>query len=78
MIRDLFNYKNMNLENKIKWAKRKDKNQSPLDFFRENYDSEMTRGQLRKKDSGLYQKLRKDGLLEEIPIKKILRQKIKN
>ena len=43
MIRDLFNYKNMNLENKIKWAKRKDKNQNPLDFFRENYDSEITR-----------------------------------
>ena len=59
--------KTMNLENKIKWAERKDKNQNPLDFFRENYDSEITRGQLRKKDFSLYQRLRKDGLLDEVP-----------
>ena len=58
----------MNLENKIKWTERKDKNQNPLDFFRENYDSEITRGQLNKKDQSLYERLRRDGLLEEVPI----------
>ena len=57
----------MNLENKIKWAERKDKDQNPLDFFRENYDSEMTRGKLKQIDQNLYKRLKKDKLLEGVP-----------
>ena len=40
--------------------------QNPLEFYRENYPG-MTRGQLGKEDQGLYQRLRGDGLLEEVP-----------
>ena len=41
--------------------------QNPLEFYRENYPG-MTRGQLGKEDQGLYQRLRGDGLLEEVPL----------
>ena len=40
--------------------------QNPLEFYRENYPG-MTRGQLQKEDQGLYQRLRRYGLLEEVP-----------
>ena len=60
--------KTANLESKVKWADREDKNISPLEFYRQNYDSNMTRGELSKKDAGLYQKLWREGLLEEVPV----------
>ena len=56
------------LEERVKWAERVDKNQDPLDFFREQYDTHTTRGKLRVLDNSLYQKLRRDGLLEHVPV----------
>ena len=40
----------------------------PLTYYRERY-SGLTRYALRKSDPGLYQKLWKKGLLEEVPVK---------
>tara|TARA_Y100000310_G_scaffold228802_1_gene231132 strand:- start:561 stop:1088 length:528 start_codon:yes stop_codon:yes gene_type:complete len=54
------------LEEKVRWAQREDKGMDPLDFYRE-YHNGLTRGQLIKEDSGLYQRLWKDKLLEHIP-----------
>ena len=56
------------LEDRVKWAERGDKKQSPLEFFRKHYIAGLTRGQLRKQDSSLYQRLRRDGLLENVPV----------
>ena len=41
--------------------------QDPLEYYKQNYPG-MTRGKLNKKDQSLYNRLRKDGLLEEVPI----------
>ena len=68
----------MNLENMMEESVEVPLRQSrfgenPLEFYRENYPG-MTRGQLGKEDQGLYQRLRRDGLLGEVPLK----QKIGN
>ncbi|MDP3733757.1 MAG: hypothetical protein Q8R37_00880 [Nanoarchaeota archaeon] len=55
----------MNLEDKIKWSKRENKDMNPLDFFREHYDSSITRSRLARKDGGLYRILSNRGLLEQ-------------
>ena len=58
----------MALEDRVKWVERADKNQNPLDFFRQYYDSSTTRGKLSKQDHSLYQRLRREGLLDQIPL----------
>jgi len=49
----------MNLEARVKWSERTDRKKDPLDFFRENYDSNITRGQLAAEDPGLYERLKR-------------------
>jgi len=39
---------------------------NPVGYYRKHYDS-LTRGQLKKKDPGLYARLWMDGLLEHVP-----------
>ncbi|MEK6872973.1 MAG: hypothetical protein AABW90_03095 [Nanoarchaeota archaeon] len=57
----------MNLENKVKWAERKDRDKDPIEFFKENYPG-MTRSKLAKEDQSLYLTLWKERLLEEVSI----------
>ena len=40
-----------------------------LAYYKENYPG-MSRGQLSQKDNSLYRRLRRDGLLQFIPLKK--------
>ena len=61
------------LEERVKWAERENKDQDPLDFFREQYDAHTTRGELQKQDRSLYQRLRKDGLLDSVPVQQVRR-----
>ncbi len=49
-----------------KWADRKDKNADPVEFYRKNY-SGVPRRELYERDSALYQKLERDGLLDIVP-----------
>ena len=56
------------LEDRVRWVKREDKNQNPIDFFREHHAG-LTRGELAKQDPSLYKRLRRDGLLEHVPTK---------
>ncbi|MFH1827679.1 MAG: hypothetical protein ABH824_00290 [Nanoarchaeota archaeon] len=58
----------MSLEDKVKWGHVWREYENPLDFFREHHDG-LTRGQLKKEDQSLYQRLRRDGLLEHVPLK---------
>ncbi|MBI2651555.1 hypothetical protein HYX01_03725 [Candidatus Woesearchaeota archaeon] len=54
------------LEDRIKWNR--NASDSPIDFYRK-YHAGLTRGQLWKQDPSLYQRLRKDGLLDNVPAK---------
>ena len=55
----------MALEHRIRWIEREDKDIDPLEFFRENYDSGITRTQLSKSDFSLYRTLSRRGLLDD-------------
>ncbi|MBI2145764.1 hypothetical protein HYU22_00305 [Candidatus Woesearchaeota archaeon] len=55
------------LEERIRWAARDDKDADPLEFYNEHYAG-LSRGRLALRDRALYQRLRKDGSLENIPI----------
>lgn len=46
----------------------RDLGDDPIAYYTEHHDG-LTRGQLRKEDPSLYQRLRRDGLLEHIPLK---------
>ena len=59
----------MALEEQVRWAEREQKNADPVEFYREYYGG-LTRGELAEKDNSLYQKLRRNGLLDSIPLKK--------
>jgi hypothetical protein len=58
----------MGIEEKVKWSERENKNADPLEFFKEHYIAGTTRGKLRIADIGLYQCIRRRGLLEQIPM----------
>ena len=58
----------MSLEEKVKWGDVWREYENPLDFLREYYAG-VTRGDLQKIDSGLYQRLLRDCLLEHVPRK---------
>lgn len=49
----------MDLEQRVKWAEREDKDADPLEFFREHYDPSTTRSRLAKEDFSLYRILRR-------------------
>lgn len=55
----------MSLEDKVKWVDREDRNQSPLEFFRQHYDTSKTRASLSKTDNSLYAILSKRRLLND-------------
>ena len=59
----------MSLEDKVRWGDVWREYDNPLDFLREHHDG-LTRGQLHREDPSLYQRLRKDGLLEHVPTTK--------
>jgi hypothetical protein len=56
----------MTLEHKINWSDVKHKYDSPLAFYEQHY-SGVTRGVLRYQNFGLYMKLRRDGILAQVP-----------
>ena len=59
----------MTLDEKLKWKDVKDKEKiDPFEFYAQKY-FKLTRGELEKADSPLYQKLRKEKKLENIPVK---------
>ena len=49
--------------------KRRDFGKDPVAYYEEHY-SGLARGQLHKEDRSLYNRLWKDGLLENVPLKK--------
>ncbi len=53
------------LEDKVKWAEREDKNQNPLEFFRQHYNPGTTRSRLSREDFSLYRILSRRGVLDE-------------
>ena len=53
------------LEDRVKWAERAVKNQNPIDFFRQYYNSNTTRSQLAKEDFALYRILSRKRLLDD-------------
>ncbi len=55
------------LEERAKWRDRKRKDIDPLEFFYENYGDLVTRKELYKLDSALYEYLRVRRLLDSIP-----------
>jgi len=57
-----------NVENILRWAKRTDKSQDPLEYYNRYYLG-LTRGKLATLDYSLYKRLWKDRLLGEVPIK---------
>ncbi len=59
----------MSLEDKVRGGYVWKEYDDPLDFLREHHDG-LTRGQLQKEDPSLYLRLRRDGLLEHVPIGK--------
>ena len=56
------------LEDRLKWNRNIAKTINPIDFYKEHHAG-LTRGQLRERDPSLYQRLRKDGLLDNVPTK---------
>ena len=52
------------LEDRIRWSR--NESDSPIDFYRKHHAG-LTRGQLKTQDQSLYKRLRKDGLLSNVP-----------
>ena len=55
------------LEDRVRWNRNIAVNTEPIDFYRQ-YHAGLTRGQLKKQDPSLYQRLRRDGLLGNVPV----------
>jgi len=55
------------LEKKVRWGDVWREHGKPLEFYHEHY-WRLSRGQLAKEDSSLYQRLRSDGLIKEVPL----------
>ena len=53
------------LEQRVKWSKREDKNNDPVDFLRENYPENITRSKLAQEDGALYRIISRHGRLDE-------------
>ena len=53
------------LEQRVKWSKREDKNNDPVDFLRENYPETITRSKLADEDPTLYRIISRHNRLDE-------------
>lgn len=53
------------LEQRVKWARREDRDKDPVDFLRENYPENITRSRLAQEDSALYRIISRHNRLDE-------------